>query len=99
MFYDYNQANIVGICFQFYELKRSTNIQKIIVNLHIISIYFEIIEIPFTLAIGGHLYLLKIEATSKCKNGNSSVTSKIRFACFHGFNIQLVLSHNVLDAA
>lgn len=61
--------------------------------------YFEIIEIPFKCAIGRNLYLLNIETILKSKNDNSSVTSKIRFTCFHSFNIQLILSQDVLNPA
>lgn len=97
MFYDYNQANIVGICFQFYVHQTLTQHLKIIVSLKINSKWFEIIETPFKYAIGGNLYLLSIETVSKYANDNLNVTWKVRFACFHGFNIQLILNHDVID--
>lgn len=88
MFYDYNQPNIVGICFPFYEHQPLTQHLKITVNLKINSKYFEIIETSFKYAIGRHLYSLNIKIISKCTNGKSNVTSRIRAACFHTFNIQ-----------
>lgn len=94
VFYAYSQANIVGICFQFYEHPTLTQHLKIIVTLRIDSKY---IEVSFRYAVGRNVYLLNIYTISKYTNDDSNVTSKIRFACFHGSNIQLILSHDEID--
>lgn len=96
MFYDYNPANIVGICFQFNDHETLTQHLKVIVRVRINSRY---IENSFKYAIGTNVYLLNIETISKYANDNSNVTSKIRFASFHGFCIPLILNHDMVVSA
>lgn len=62
MFYDYNQANIVGICFQFNDPETLTQHLKVIVNVRINSKY---VEKSCKYAIGRNVYLLNIETISK----------------------------------
>lgn len=96
MFYDYNQANIVGICFQFNEHETLTQHLKVTVDVRISSKY---VEKSSKYTIDRNVYLSNIEIISKYANDNSNVTSKIRSACFHRFSIPLILSHDVLDSA
>lgn len=61
MFYDYNQANIVGICFQFNEHEILTQHLKVIFDVRINSKY---VEKSFKDVIGRNVYLLNIETIS-----------------------------------
>lgn len=77
-------GHVAGLCFQCYEHQTLTRHLKVTIDLRKNSKY---IEKSCKCAIDRNVHLLNIGTIVKYTSDNSDVTSKIRFARFHGFNI------------